>query len=784
MTSTPALDRRAITATNDLQALLGGVLDLAIALSGADFGNVQLLDADGHLRIVSQRGFPQWWVDFWNEGAVANQRGCSGAALSVGERVIIEDIEQSPFFVGSPAMDIQRRADVRALQSTPLRGRAGLLLGMLSTHYRSPHRQSQATLAFLDLLAVHASALIERTRADQMVNDINAQYRAIVDTSADGFWMVSEDGRIIDANEAYARRSGYSREELLTMRIDDLEAQENTEAVREHREKVRSQGADLFETRHRAKSGETWPVEVNVGFRPEGGGRFYAFLRDISARKQAEAALRDTESRLRRAQEAGGVGVWEWLVATDENRWSNETFRLYGLAAGSVTPSYNAWLSTIHPDDRAMIDLTVRDALARAAVIECEWHTLGKERYLMARGSPQFDAEGRLVRYLGVAIDITERKKTLQALEDVRTMLAEAQRIARLGSFEFIVDTGFTVWSEEEYRIYGLDPAEPSPNFDELLARHIHPDDVEKLRLAIARMMDRHEVYELTHRIVRPDGSVRWVHNLAHPYFDQRGRLLRYFGTTQDITDRRQQQEAMDRHSELLQSLSRQQVAVQTAAAFAHELNQPLLSISAYNEVALRALAAGPSQASQLARAVEGSRKEALRAGQVLHELVDHLHNGPGDSVAFDINNLVVEVVEKTRKESTVPFPARLELEPNLPPVIGSPLQTEKALGNLLLNGVEAMEEAGVAVAAFVVAVRTHNGRRMAHVTVRDSGPGLDAEAAARIFSAFFSTKPRGLGLGLTISRALIEAQGGQLWFDPDAGPGAVFHFTIPFAHE
>lgn len=233
-----------------------------------------------------------------------------------------------------------------------------------------------------------------------------------------------------------------------------------------------------------------------------------------------------------------------------------------------------------------------------------------------------------------------------------------------------------------------------------------------------------------------------------------------------------------------MQAMVRQQVAVQTAAAFAHELNQPLGAIAAYNEVALRSLRGVGNLSSKVVRAIEGSRDQALRAGDVLHELIAHLHKTDFEPKPFDLNVLVDEVVGKLRKEEFRSFRATLDLDKNLPQVYGNRLQTEKVLLNLIQNGIDAMEEAGISPAAFTITVRTMAGRDMAHVTVRDCGPGIDDETARRVFEPFFSTKHNGLGLGLPISRSLIEAQDGQLWLDPEAGPGAVFHFTLPFSYE
>jgi len=149
----------------EMEPVLIEIVDAAVAIAHADFGGIQLVNAGGDLEIVIQRGFPDWWVQFWNTASAGH--GTCGKALETRQRVIVEDVESSPVFVGTQALEIQRRAGVRAVQSTPLVGRSGKLLGVLSTHFKVPHRPDGRTLQFLDLLARHAADIIERQQAEE-----------------------------------------------------------------------------------------------------------------------------------------------------------------------------------------------------------------------------------------------------------------------------------------------------------------------------------------------------------------------------------------------------------------------------------------------------------------------------------------------------------------------------------------------------------------------------------------------------------------------------------------
>jgi len=190
----------------------------------------------------------------------------------------------------------------------------------------------------------------------------------------------------------------------------------------------------------------------------------------------------------------------------------------------------------------------------------------------------------------------------------------------------------------------------------------------------------------------------------------------------------------------------------------------------------------GIKDPEKLLRALEGAMEQAQRAGRTLHELLDFLHKGQVEAGPVNLNEVVDESLVIAMQSGYGGFRRELELASGLPPVYANRLQIEKVLVNLLTNGVEAMRLAGVAKNAVVIKVRTMAEKNMAQVTVQDSGPGLDLETARRVFEPFFTTKPAGIGLGLSISRALVEAHGGQLWLDLESGPGATFHFTLPFA--
>ncbi len=378
--------------------------------------------------------------------------------------------------------------------------------------------------------------------------------------------------------------------------------------------------------------------------------------------------------------------------------------------------------------------------------------------------------------------DITELKRTLFELRTGEARLTLAKNLAGFGIYDRDYVSGKLDWDEHIREIWGFAPDAPT-DLHRIIAG-VHPDDRAAVESKLARMRDPHGAgeFDTEFRVInQTDGSVRHVAGRGRTFF-QEGRAIRGIGVVRDAsTERQQEREEQERRGEMELLLSRQ-VATQTAAAIAHELNQPLVSISAYSEAALRMLQSGRMKPDKLAHVLEGAMEQAHRAGRTLHELLDFLHKGEASTELVDINAIIREAIAIASESGYGGFCPVIELEPNLRPVRANRLQLQKVVLNILHNAVQAMRDADVPTADITITVRTLSDRNLAQVTLKDSGPGLDAETAHRVFEPIFTTKPEGMGLGLAISRALVEAHGGQLWAELDSGPGATFHFTLPFA--
>jgi PAS domain S-box-containing protein len=426
--------------------------------------------------------------------------------------------------------------------------------------------------------------------------------------------------------------------------------------------------------------------------------------------------------------------------------------------------------------------------LATGAIWQGEFINRRKDGLLTIEAatiSPLRQPNGKITHYVSVQKDVTELKDTLNELITSRDRLRLAQEASGLGIFDRDISSGQLEWDAHTRGICGIEPDERI-DFETFMAL-VHPDDREKIRAAIEHAIEHaieytngKSTYITEYRIInRKTHEVRTLVARGRVFFEA-GRATRILGTVQDVTAERTMEAELKNRRRSMDQLVDQQVAAQTAAAIAHEINQPLASISAYSEAALKMLDSG--QKDKLEHALKGAVAQSQKAGQVLHELLEFLHSGEILPEPTNLNEVIHEALASVNDSGYGGFHTVIDLAPGLKPVLANRLQLQKVLINLITNGVDAMREAGVATAQITIRVRTEIENSLALTTILDSGPGIDADMARQIFNPFFTTKESGIGLGLAISRALIEAQGGRLWLDTNAGPGAVFHFTLPFA--
>jgi two-component system cell cycle sensor histidine kinase/response regulator CckA len=262
------------------------------------------------------------------------------------------------------------------------------------------------------------------------------RYRAILATALDGFWRVDLQGRLLEVNETYCRMSGYREQELLAMRISDLEAAEEQSGVADHIKRIIAQGEDRFETRHRRKDGSTFDVEIGVQYRPTESGQIVAFLRDISDRKRAEAEIVLLNERISMATRSAQVGIWDWDVVNDRLIWDDQMYALYGVDKAAFSGAYEAWTRGLHPDDAASCEEESRRALSGESDYDTEFRVIwpeGAVHVLKAQGDVIRDSQGQPLRMVGVNYDITEHKHAEEEKAKLEAQLQQAQKMESVG---------------------------------------------------------------------------------------------------------------------------------------------------------------------------------------------------------------------------------------------------------------------------------------------------------------------------------------------------------------
>jgi PAS domain S-box-containing protein len=395
--------------------------------------------------------------------------------------------------------------------------------------------------------------------------------------------------------------------------------------------------------------------------------------------------------------------------------------------------------------------------------------------------SPLETEEGTLVS--GAVRDITERKQAEDALRRSEGYLAEAQRLSQTGSWAWrsAGDTALHL-SEEWYRIYGFDPELGMPAWEQLLGR-IHPDDRAKWERTLDRAIREKSEYQVEFRILLPDGTVKYVHAVGHPVFNAAGDLVEFVGSSMDITERKRAEEALRRAQADLAHGSRVTTMGELTASLAHEVNQPIAAAVTDANTCLRWLTRDHPDVEEARAAAVRIVKDGSRAADIISRIRLLFKKGATEREPVDVNEVVREMIVLLRSEATrYSVFLRTELAEDLPLIMGDRVQLQQVIVNLIMNSIDAMKDVDGTRELTIKSQRAENEQLL--VSVSDTGVGLPPQQADQIFNAFFTTKPHGTGMGLRISRSIVESHGGRLWAADTCPRGASFCFTLPTKAE
>jgi PAS domain S-box-containing protein len=505
---------------------------------------------------------------------------------------------------------------------------------------------------------------------------------------------------------------------------------------------------------------------------------------ELIERGRTESALRATEDRFRRYFELGLIGMGMTSSTKDFLQINDELCRILGYERSELIQ--HSWADLTHPDDVAADVAQFNRVLAG----EIDGYSLDK-RWIRKDGtviasiiavSCQRRADGSVDYFVKMVQDITDRKRAEQELRRNETYLAEAQYLSHTGSWGWDIASGKGVWSRETFRIFGIDPAEIEPSFDYFMQR-IHPEDRRHVQQETARAARDGGDIRLEFRIVLPDGSVRHLESFGRPTLDESGHFGDEFnGAVMDVTELREAELKLRRLQSELAHVTRVTTMGQLATSIAHEMNQPLGAILNNVNACLRLLEDAPVQ-QEVRSALADIVNDAERASSVIARVRALARRSTPARALLNLNDVIADVLILTRRElAERGITLRTALADDLPRVVGDRVQLQQVILNLCMNAIDAMSE--VSEERRVILIRTFgselNGISESEVLVQDMGCGFPPEDAERLFEAFYSTKSSGIGMGLNLSRTIVEAHGGRIWAASDNQSGASFHCALP----
>jgi PAS domain S-box-containing protein len=499
----------------------------------------------------------------------------------------------------------------------------------------------------------------------------------------------------------------------------------------------------------------------------------------IEERKRAEDALRKNEAYLAEAQRLSHTGSFGWNVVSGDVFWSEETFRIFEYDRALAKPSVELVRSRVHPQDLGLVQQIIDRVSHDREDFDLEHRLLmpdGSVKDVQIVAHAGREGSGDL-EYVGSIMDVTERKR------------AEATLRERERELQQLIDVGpqyMCVYGADESPLYASDGLLDYFGFtledfraNDFRTRVFHPDDLERVQAVRQEAMSHGEGWEVECRILRKDGQYRWFLIRGKPLRDEQGRIVRWYSSGTDIESLKRAEEALQQTQAELAHVTRVTMLGELTASIAHEINQPLSAIVTNGSACLRWLAGDLPNLDEAREAARRVIRDGNRASEVIARIRALSRKTDIQKERLDLNEAIQEVVVlaqgQVRRNKVA---LKTELAGGLPPVLGDRVQLQQVLLNLMMNGIEAMN--GIEDRSRELVIRTRsNEADQVRVTVQDSGIGIDPQSTERIFDAFYTTKPGGMGMGLSISRSIVENHGGRLWAVPNDDHGTTFEFTL-----
>jgi len=489
-----------------------------------------------------------------------------------------------------------------------------------------------------------------------------------------------------------------------------------------------------------------------------------------------EEKLQRSEAYLAEAQRLTHTGSWAWRVAgRDALHLSEEWYRIYGFDPENGPPAFEQLLERTHPEDRARWKGAIDRAIDRKSDYEVEIRILlpdATTKYIHTVGHPVLNASGDLVQFVGSSTDITERKRAEQATRLLAAIVESSHDAIVSKSLNGVI----TSWNKGAERLFGY-AAEEAVGQNITLIIPLERRDEERMIIEQLTRGERVDHFETVR--MRKDGSLLDVSLTISPMKDASGRVVGASKLARDITERNRAQEALRQAQTDLAHASRLTTMGEFTAALAHEVKQPIAAVVTNANTCVLWIARDEPDLKEAREAASRIIKDAKRASEIINRVHLLFKKGTPQQELVDVNEVAREMIvllgDETSRHS---ISVRTELAEDLPNVIGDRVQLQQVLMNLIVNGVDAMHDVDGPRELIIRSQPAENNELL--LSVSDTGVGLPREQADKIFNAFFTTKAHGTGMGLRISRSIIESHGGRLWAADNSPRGASFCFTLP----
>jgi PAS domain S-box-containing protein len=494
---------------------------------------------------------------------------------------------------------------------------------------------------------------------------------------------------------------------------------------------------------------------------------------EMSRRKRIEEDLRRSEAYLAEAQKITHTGSWAYDVANRRVTYSSEEHhRLFGFNPAAGMPGAGDWVRRIHPDDRETAIQTMEQTIRDRRGYELEHrvvHPDGTIKFVHTIGHPVFSPSGDLIEVVGTSTDITDRKREEYLTEQVSERLPDlVSIIGRDYRYRRANPTYERVWRVPVEKIIGTHVGDLIGR--DIFDRLVQPD--------IDRCFAGEEV-SFAEWFDSPGGRKYWVVTYS-PLKLESERVDAALVVGRDLTDQMLASEKLRDAQIQLTHANRVATIGQLTASIAHEVNQPIGALVTNAHAASRMLSAEPPDLNQVREALGDIIKDGRRASDVIQRIRALVKKTPAQADLVDINEVIIETIALTRGgilKNGVSLETQLGRD--LPPIRGDRVQLQQVIMNLMMNAVEAMSSIDNGTRELQIAT---DRDREDHVSIRvsDSGPIIELESLNRFFEAFFSTKPTGMGIGLSICRSIIEAHEGRIWASANVPRGATLHIILP----